>query len=719
MSFYDKDNQIINISPYEGDVNGEIINLQGLKVQLPQKPSDKYILNSDKPILEQKWARIPIPEEIDVIDSWEEFKQYPQDVQDRLNEYIEEEWRRRKDGLWVYIKGRAYYLTGDYYMFLQWGKQADFDLNDGYPLFYENQWELEVHAEACFLIPWCCGQIVGKNRRYGWTSLVRNKTLCKTSGGLGKGKTSGMTSKNEDDAKEVLYEKLLYTYQNWPFFFRISYHESGSGIIFDRKKQQITLSRNNKKKSNAHGGRIRYGATKNNTFDGWALFILLADEIAKFTRPVTLKKFWDKHKPTLYDRIRVRGFAFLGTTAEEVKDHEKEGAEDYKKLYSQSDISKSVGGETKSGLIKYFCSARNSLVIDEYGLSVVNDPKKDEEVYDHDGNRILEGSKTIIAREIKKRGNDTHAINEYRRLFPSTETDMFRTMGSNSLNTEKIYTQIQYNEEQSLLGATPFRQGLFEWTGERYRSNVTFVDNSRGQWRIALFLDEEDQNKKITVNGLDAPANGWLGGGGVDPYKADQTSDGRGSSGSCHIVTRYNMKYPSNVCIARYNGRPETLYLCSEQLLMAHIYFGVPCLIEREVDTMIRHWEDLGYKNYLIKSPPHLTPKGSRNIGKSGINTSGANVREALLLALQTYVNESIGMLSSGKMGSFYFNETLYDLANFDINNATIHDDSMSLGIALLGLQTYKELKPVKTQITNLVRRFDNSGTSSRFVKPS
>jgi hypothetical protein len=716
MPFYDREIGIVNISPYKGDVRGEVLNLQGLKIQLPQKPSDKYIVNYHKPISEQKWERMPIPEEIDSIDSWDEFYSYPNDVQSRLMKYIDEEWRRRKEGLWVYIKGEPYYFTGAYYMFLQWAHHLDFDLNGGYPYFYENQWKLDLHIEGCIHVDWCCGQIVGKNRRYGWTSIARNRTLCDTASKDGRGKVSGMTSKAEDDAQEKLYAPLLHTYEAWPFFFRISYHTKGDSLIFDSKREQINNNRKKQTKSNAHKGRIRSGPTKVNTFDGWALFRLLADEIAKFSLPVTLQKFWAKHKPTLYDNFRVRGFAFLGTTAEEIESQNKKGAEDYKKLYEESSMDRLVEGETKSGLIKYFCSSFESMVVDEFGRSIIEDPKPNEEVYDYQGNRIYEGSKKKIKRELKKREGNTEALNEYKRLYPATESDMFRTIGGNSLNTERIFTQIQYNEE-ILVKAAPFRQGLFEWTGERYRSKVQFVDNSRGQWRIAQFLSPEDENNQVTTSGLPAPGNTWLGSGGIDPYKADQTSDGRGSSGSCHILSRYNTKYPANVCLARYNGRPETLYLCSEQLLMAHIYFGVQALIEREVDTMIRHWDELGYGNYMIKSPPHLTPKGSRNLGKYGINTSGANVREALLLALQTYIRNHIGPREEGGMNAFYFNETLYDLVHFDINNATDFDDSMSLGIALLGQQNYKEKKKIKTSVGSLVRKFDNTGSASRLVK--
>ena len=43
-------------------------------------------------------------------------------------DYIDEEFRRRKDGLWFYNNGVPTYITGSHYMFLQWSK-----IDVGYP----------------------------------------------------------------------------------------------------------------------------------------------------------------------------------------------------------------------------------------------------------------------------------------------------------------------------------------------------------------------------------------------------------------------------------------------------------------------------------------------------------------------------------------------------------------------------------------------------------
>ena len=699
--FVDYENDIVNISPFEGDRKGEVINVGEIRVQLPQQPSDKHILFSDLPKEQQYWRRTEIPQDLAHIDTWEEFRELPEGIQQKYESYIKQEWFRRKNGVWFYNNGKATYLTGTNYMFLQW---ADFDF--GYPNFMYAQWLWHIHAEACFVDPRCFGQIVGKNRRWGWTSMATNYITDKTS--QKRKKKSGIISKNEEDAEKVVFSKVNDVFNGWPFFYKVISYPKGNALLFDEPPKRITRNNKTADRSEALKSSIQYGATKNNTFDGSRLYMLLLDEMGKLNKPANFEKLWDVHKPALSDRVKVIGKAFVGTTVEEME----KGGEAFKSIYYQSSPEYRMdNGRTKSGLYRFFVSSLDTLVIDRYGMPVRKDPK--EPTHDLDGNLIVLGSESEINAELKARKSNPAAVNEYKRLYPVTESDMFRILGGNSLNTERIYTQIQYNENLTM---TPYRRGVFQWTGERFNSPVKFVDDARGQWRVTMLLDEKDANRWEIRRGAWYPANTWLGSSGVDPYRVDQTTDGRGSNASCHIFTRFNTKYPPNTCIARYNGRPETAYMASEQILMAHIYYGIQSLIESQVDIMIRHWTDLGFQNYLMDSPPHLTAKGAKRKGK-GISTSGENVRHALLLALQTYVNDYIGPMEGGGMGNFYFNETLNDISEFDIHNATKHDDGMSMGIALLSLQNYKEKTVQKIEPKQLFRRYDNSGTVSKLIK--
>lgn len=699
MSFVDTKNDIVNISPFDSDRGGEFMDICGLNIQLPQKPSDKHILFSDLPKEEQYWRRLDFPKQLREILSQEEFDELPDLTKAKYSELIKREWFRRKNGIWFYNNGTATYLTGEHYMFLQW---SNFDF---VPYFTYAQWLWHIHAKACEVDPRCYGQIVGKNRRWGWTSMAANKITTDTSGK--RRKQSYIISKTEEDAKDPCFAKAREVFEGWPYFFKVIYHFSGNSIVFDEPRRRITSKNRVKKKSNGIGSSVTYGSTKNNTFDGKKAFRLMLDEQGKLEKPVRFSKLWDVHRLCLFDRGKLIGKAYIGTTVEEME----KGGEDFKKIYYKSDPKKRMkNGRTISGLYKFFISSEYNLVLDKYGMPIIKTPK--EETYDIDGDLVEFGSRELIEIELKSRESDIASVNEYKRVMPVTESDMFRIVGGNSINSERLFTQLQYNERyQSSLG---IRQGRFRWTGERFNSDVEWIDDPKGRWQICWIPKKEDRNRKSIKGGIWHPENTWLGASGIDPYRVDVVQYGKGSNGSCHMFTRANTKYPSNTCFARYNGRPETLYMCSEEVLMAHIYYGIQALIESQVDIMIRHWEELGFQGYLMKSPPKLTPKGARRRGY-GISTSGANVRESMVLEIQTYVDDYVGQLEDGSMGQLYFNESIKDLAEFDINNATKHDDSISFGVGLLALRNHTEIKKTKVDVNKqLVRKFDNRGMSSK-----
>lgn len=705
MAFVDKNKDVVNICPF--DTKGEVITIDALKIQLPKVPDKEKILFHNLPKEEQYWRRHKIPEEIAHIQTYEEYKELPEDIQKRFDSYIKREWFRRKNGVWFYNNGKPIYITGQHYMFLQWD---EFDF--GYPKFIYAQWKLFIHWQACLIDDRCIGQIHGKNRRAGWSSYASSCGLTRAT--QARNFHTGIISKTDDDAKQVIFEdKIFRIFKNRPFFFKPinnAGNNAGSSLNFIEPYQRKTKNNRSMGKSNALGSLIDYKATQNNSYDGAKLHHLICDEMGKIHGKADFDKMWKVLKPTMYERTKLIGKAQLGSTVEELE----KGGESFKKIWDASTPARrNNNGRTPSGLYKIFIPATETVILDRYGMPVIKPAKAP--FIDIDGNLIEKGNPLYLGSEewIKnelKSAKDGNSVNEYKRQFPVVESDMFRVVGGNSLNKERIYSQLEYNEQI----VPPTRVGEFIWEGERFNSPVKWVDRDGGPWQVLFLLKEEDRNRQTYKNGLKAPMNEWLGAGGVDPYRTDVVVDGRGSNASAHFVTRPNMKYDNNVCFARYNGRPETLYLASEQILMGAIYFGVKVLIENNVRDMIRHWQNLGYDNYMYRRPPHLTPTGSRGVKDFGMPMSSLDVRSAHLLALQTFVDDHIGMKSDGHMNPFFFNATLKDLAHYDMHNATKHDDSISLGLALLALQTGDKAPPKKESVQRLARTFDNSGIRSK-----
>ena len=160
----DYDTPAVKICP--NGTEGEIIDLGGLLICLPKRPPKKEISGYKKSNSLQVWGRIPLPKELSRIGSMDEWEAMPREFRARFRPYIEEEFRRRREGFWFYNDGTPTYITGRHYMMLQWTK-----LDIGYPYFLDFQRDIFLHMCACETDPRCIGQLYTKCRRSGYTNI--------------------------------------------------------------------------------------------------------------------------------------------------------------------------------------------------------------------------------------------------------------------------------------------------------------------------------------------------------------------------------------------------------------------------------------------------------------------------------------------------------------------------------------------------------------------
>ena len=245
---------------------GEIVTLGGLNIQLPSVPRDKSkILFSDKPKKDQYWRREPLPKGCT-----------PSNVE-VYTEYILEEFRRRREGLWFMNNGKPVWLTPWHYMQLQWGKMKDGDI---YPSYREAQRDLSYHKLACWVDPRCMGQIFLKSRQTGYTYGALSDSLCVVTSS--KNSRTGLTSMKDEDAERA-WQKLAYTYQEWPFFFQpILKGSIDSPTKYEWKKPSNNTKEQKKRKETSNDGYVNsitdYEATKAKSYDGQTLFLYVGDE---------------------------------------------------------------------------------------------------------------------------------------------------------------------------------------------------------------------------------------------------------------------------------------------------------------------------------------------------------------------------------------------------------------------------------------------------------
>jgi len=673
----------IKIDP--NGTEGEVIELHGLLVVLPKKPPRSQILFHDSPKSMQLWKRIPMPEELQRIRSMDEWLEKPAEFRKKFHSYIEQEFQRRRDGVWFYNNGEPTYITGRHYMFLQWSK-----IDIGYPSYLAFQKEIFLHMAACEADPRCFGQLYTKCRRSGYTNICSAVLVDEAS--QVKEKLLGIQSKTGKDSQENIFmKKVVAIFRSYPFFFKPIQDGTTNPrmeLAFREPSKRITKSNKTSNRGDALNTVINWKNTTNNAYDGEKLHMLYLDEAGKWEKPADIREAWRIERTCLIVGKRVVGKALVGSTVNPMD----KGGKEYRDLWADSDPNeRNNNGRTRSGLYRIFIPAYDALegFFDKHGNPVVEDPEK--ELIGVDGDFVDQGSKKYLKNERHSFRNDPSELNEIIRQFPFTEDEAFRDSIEGSLfNIGKIYQQIEHNDS---LYPNPIVQGNFVWRTKD--EEVVFSPDPNGRFRVAWLPPDHLRNKKADERGKRVAPNGHIGVGGVDSYDLDATVDGRGSKGALHLYNKFNMDAPPNTFVVEYASRPDLASIFYEDVLMCAFFYGYPILIENNKYGIARYFESRGYDGYLMDRPPHLkNNSSSSNVKTKGIPSNSQDVIQAHAHAIEAYIHDHVGVnLEDGSMGKMLFNRTLEDWIGYKIDKRTKFDLTISSGLALLAAQKEKKEK--------------------------
>ena len=693
------DEPAIKICPNGSE--GEIIELGGLLICLPKRPPKKDIIGYKESNSMQVWRRIPMPKELSRIRSMDEWAEMPRQFREKFRPYIEEEFRRRREGFWFYNNGTATYITGRHYMMLQWTK-----LDIGYPYFLNFQREIFLHMAACEADPRCIGQLYTKCRRSGYTNICSAVLVDEAT--QVKDKLMGIQSKTGKDAQENIFmKKVVYMFRNYPFFFKPIQDGTTNPrmeLAFREPSKRITKNNKTSQMGEALNTVINWKNTTNNAYDGEKLHLLYLDEAGKWERPTDIRDAWRLQRTCLIVGRRIVGKALVGST---VNPMDKGGTE-YKELWRDSNPrERNANGRTKTGLYRIFMPAYDSLegFFDRHGHPVIDNP--DQPVDGIDGDPINIGAKTYLKNERQSLKDDPSELNEVVRQFPFTEDEAFRDSIEGSLfNIGKIYEQIEYNED---LYPNPVVTGNFVW--KEKDKEVVFSPDVNGRFKISWLPPVDKRNVVKLDRGKKVAPHHW-GCGGVDSYDLDATLDGRGSKGALHMYNKFHIEYPSNMFVVEYASRPDLARIFYEDVLMCAFFYGYPLLIENNKYGIVRYFESRGYDGYLMDRPEHL--KGASKtvaVKTKGIPSNSQDVIQSHAQAIETYIYEHVGTnFNTGEMGKMYLNKTLEDWISFKIDKRTKYDLTISSGLALLAAQKSKPKRKKNFENTKFLRRYSVIG---------
>ena len=720
--WYDKETDSVMICPL--GTKGEIINLDGLNIMLPKVPTAKSkILFSKLPKEEQYWRRIEPP------------KGLTPENEDMYYEFIMEEYRRRREGIWFMNNGEAIYLTPGHYMALQHIKMLD---TGSYMDFRMAQRDMFYFTRACVVDQRCLGEFFVKSRRTGFTYQIICEMI--NDGTMMPNAKLGMISKTGVDAQEA-FLKMTYGIQNLPFYFvpvikgKI---DSKTEIEFAKPSDSTKIAK--KKKDNQTDDYLNtifnWRNTTESAYDGQRMTRLLIDEASKPLPPFSLETYWGRVSPTISNGGRIVGKIFVGSTVNPMK----LGGAPFYKMYLGSRVSKrdEHTKRTTTGLYAYFLPAHKNMELftDKYGVchTVVEEGKSFFNVY---GTEIFEGSIQYLENIRKQKRKQSDILyNEELRANPMTIDEAFRDEAKGSLfNLEKINDQITHNNSVEI--EDELVQGNFEWKDGIKDTEVIWRPNPKGRFSLAWIPPKHMQNRWVEKNNVFGgrskhPLNTEIGALGADSYDVDSVIDSSlvntengsewnlGSKGAIVGFLGYNMDdIPSKYPFLLYCARPETAEVFFEDVLMCCVFYGMPILIENNKPRLLYHFLNRGYTGYSLRrfdKPTNRLSHTEKLLG--GVPGTSPDVNQMHWMSIESHVNNYVGYYTQGDdpqpireenvIGAFPYNKILRDWAQFNIGDRTKFDISMASGYALMALNrhTYKMQLPQAQTLNFKIRTY-------------
>ena len=699
---------------------GEIFDLNGLLVQIPEVPKDrKKILYHDLKKEEQYWRREELPQGC-TPDNAEPFA-----------EYILDQFRKRREGVWFYNNGEPTWLSPRHWFQLQWARMMD----DGvYPSYRDSQRMLFYHKEACYVDEMCMGQIFLKSRQTGYTYGMMSDSINMVTSR--KNITTGLTSMTDDDARKA-FGKMVYTFQELPFFFQpIVKGRADSPNKLEFAKPSDASKENKKKKELTTDGYLNsstdFQATKTKAYDGQHMKLYIGDESAKWDRADYIEHL-NTLLPTTYRGGRVVGKVFLGSTMGKLDS----GGEAFKVLYLNSSVKdRQPSGYTSTKLYSYFMPAHTNYenCIDRYGKCWEEKPPKGTiNVF---GKEIKKGSIQAIKElyaDAKKQGEV--ALNAAYRAFPMTENHAMRDEAESCVfNLDKLTDQEDFN-----IGVAEHKRyvrGNFEWENDIRFSSVVFYPDARGRFKVAWMPSDVDGTLHLRNNvgekrGFYFPMNDF-GCVGVDCYGSYTKGKNKQSRGAAHLYFRSNNTgAPQNKFIFEYLDKPATQDVFNEDILKAAWFYGMPILAENNRRDFVRYMYLSQCRQFNMNRVDKKQDELSGDdLVLGGQPMTGQDILTSHENAIRTYIQQRVGVANDdeslkyrteGEMGDMPFEETIRDWMKFDPSNRTAFDATISSGLSIMGTQKEKyqpeRKKTEPKKYVPLMRKYSNSNNIGSIIR--
>lgn len=456
------------------------------------------------------------------------------------NVWCREEFRRCREGHFGY--------TGKFYFWYNYCKIWDIERGQ---MFFPDfrmcqvEWFKQI-TEVEDSKEW--GLICVKRRRIGASWLeaadVLHDCIFYNPNGFFK---AGMTSKTEDDAKE-LFKKVKFLYDNLPLWMKptSSAGNTATSLVFGWREKDP----NGNWQLKGLQSEVKVKAPTETGWEGYALRKWCADESGKIER---LKQLFSYAVDTMMVGNRRVGTPVLFGTAGDIS---KEGR-DFKEMWYNADTYK---------LRQFFFGGWMGLAVDEFG----NDLKED-------------AIRWIVYERKRLEGLSQKEYNDFLQKYPLTVQEAFTSNESQGLGN-----QVKINKQLNSLYENPVKakRGFFKLDSNK---KPVFVPSGRGACIIYEDPDPVYQNLYI---------------GGLDPTDAE-VEEGRKdvSSLALYIMKkRHGVEAPK--IVFEYVDRPAVPRDFYDQCLLACLYYNnTKLMVEKNKPGVITYFDEAGYKHLLATKP--------------------------------------------------------------------------------------------------------------------
>lgn len=530
---------MVDILDIPVDIVNQTIDLQGLKrhemrwgaeskfrevydyqVLLPEAPPDEDCINYGLPIEEQVFRRTFIPAQVKNPGAYHEDPW----TEEQVEYFVETEYFRRHNGVWIFIKGEKLWIPGPFYIFLNYWRLLS--LQD--ILFRFDALELWwIWIDTVRDTNWD-GLIDFKCRQIGDTEFVI--FMIWEYATRVRGVKCPMQSCLGDEHVEKSYDRLVYGNKEMIWFLKPIHsgtESPASGLDYSYPAEIITTNKikaqRDKNGGTIHssqqyeypelGSQILFGPYKERHFDGGTYGRAYIDEFGK-AEGLDPSKLLRVYQPAINNRLTAQqiGKIIMTSTVEEMKSGKS--LIWAKKLWSQAKpVMKANGMTSLNRMRRIFRSALDRAPVDRFGH-----PKKEAE-----RKWIEEKSKEFLE------SGDMSGMREHERSNPLTIEQVFMSANDNSqFDIDKLARRQHYLHSEDYrnpktgTNLKPWVQGNLRWKDDNKESGIVIWEpNSKGRWMISAHPKDHGLKENSKIEGVfrAKPANTNYYRCGIDPYE--------------------------------------------------------------------------------------------------------------------------------------------------------------------------------------------------------